>query len=118
MTGEVSLQQIVSKVNRYFRIVSKVSRLVKHIPFQQKNKFISHSKQYHDMICLDIEIKVKQVHGDGCYIFFVAEFSFFHSFPIFFNIENIVIRNGKIVWKAVWFEYYLQLNLVPEDTST
>ena len=25
--------------------------------------------------------------------------------------ENIVIRNGSIVWKVVWIEYYLRLNL-------
>ena len=24
---------------------------------------------------------------------------------------NIVIRNGKTVWKVVWIEYYLRLNL-------
>ena len=31
----------------------------------------------------------------------------------------VIIRNGKIVWKVVWIEYYLRLNvLVPEDTST
>ena len=24
---------------------------------------------------------------------------------------NIVIRNGKIVWKVTWIEYYLRLNL-------
>ena len=23
----------------------------------------------------------------------------------------VVIRNGKLVWKVVWFDYYLQLNL-------
>ena len=25
--------------------------------------------------------------------------------------KSIVIRNGKIVWKVVWMEYYLKLNL-------
>ena len=27
------------------------------------------------------------------------------------SIFTIVMRNGKIVWKVVWIEYYLQLNL-------
>ena len=26
-------------------------------------------------------------------------------------VTIIVIRNGKIVWKVVWIEYYLRLNL-------
>ena len=30
---------------------------------------------------------------------------------------NIVIRNGKIVWKVVWIEYYLRLNLSSQATQ-
>ena len=26
-------------------------------------------------------------------------------------VNTLVIRNGKIVWKVVWIEYYLRLNL-------
>ena len=33
-------------------------------------------------------------------------------------ISVIIIRKGEIVWKAVWIEYYLRLNLVSKDTST
>ena len=28
-----------------------------------------------------------------------------------YKLENIVITNGKMVWKVVWIEYYLRLNL-------
>ena len=35
-------------------------------------------------------------------------------FDIIFMKINIVIRNGKILLKVVWFEYYLLMN---EDTS-
>ena len=35
---------------------------------------------------------------------------FYKSF-ITSSPKNIVIRNGKIVWKVVWIEYYLRLNL-------
>ena len=25
---------------------------------------------------------------------------------VLFSLDNLVIRNGKIVWKVVWIEYY------------
>ena len=31
--------------------------------------------------------------------------------------SSIVIRNGKIVWKVDWIEYYCGWTWVPEDTS-
>ena len=32
--------------------------------------------------------------------------------PFMFMLFCIVIRNGTIVWKVVWIEYYLTLNLI------
>ena len=50
-------------------------------------------------------------------IYYFLLFTFYGSFEVnLFTIHIIVIRNGKIVWKKVW--YYLSgWTWVPEDTS-